>query len=376
MVVGYMFAFIAAVIPLTEVANSYSPTSTCLPLELNRVVDKLYLELILCINILAFGYIVFNYVSVYCMVAGTSTPTAHTQDMAIAKRMAILIITDFLCWAPTILFGVTAAADKPLISISVAKIFLVIFYPINAFANPFLYVFLTKMFRKDMSKLARRYSWLKKLESLRRKKSSLLNSNQFHTGSTWLSKKHSTMSTPRSSNNSIQPRIEIRLENDNGPYLKFIPPEDSSISKYYLPNPEEDTTHQTESTNGLVNLIMRRRPTMRRFLPQMSDIIENSNSNSVEDDQHNHLNPNPTHLMPLLSRKSMPEVHGRSYWYNPIPSPTNVNGCILENDYEIRRASDSSSSGTWSLTRGDGSTNSTITSKISDDSQRVSRLLI
>lgn len=43
------------------------------------------------------------------------------------------------------LTGFTAALGHPLISISVAKIFLVLFYPINAFTNPFLYVFLTKI---------------------------------------------------------------------------------------------------------------------------------------------------------------------------------------------------------------------------------------
>lgn len=365
---GYLLAGVAAVIPLTGYVNSYSATSTCLPLELNSTVDKLYLIIVLGINILGFAYIVFNYVSVYCMVAGKSTPTAHTQDMAIAKRMGILIITDFLCWAPTILFGVTAAANVPLISISVAKIFLVLFYPINAFANPFLYVFLTKMFRKDMSRLARKHTWLKKLDVVNRKKSSLLT---FQTLSSWASKKHSAMSTPRGSNNSVKPTIEIRMENGGEPYLKFVSPEESSLATYYLPSPDGQIETECKSGgNSIVSLIMRRRPT-RRFLPKMSDIIENSTS-STDDDQHKHSTNSP-HLAPLLPQQTSPEVHSSTYWYNAIPSPTvpvvNVVEDNNDND-EPRRASDSSSY-TWSLTRGEGSSGSTVTSKISSASQKV-----
>lgn len=163
MAFGWLFSLTMSFLPLLGIFSSYSATSTCLPLRVISPGDKIYLIVALSINVAGFAYIVINYVLVYCMVAGTNTPTAQTQDMAIAKRMAVLIGTDFICWAPTIIFGLTAASNVPLISVSVAKIFLVIFYPINAFANPFLYVLLTKMIRKDMSRLARKHPWLKKV---------------------------------------------------------------------------------------------------------------------------------------------------------------------------------------------------------------------
>ncbi len=61
--------------------------------------------------------------------------------------------------------GITAAMNLPLISISIAKIFLVLFYPINAFANPFLYVFFTKVVRKNVKKRAMNNSFLRRLSN-------------------------------------------------------------------------------------------------------------------------------------------------------------------------------------------------------------------
>lgn len=57
------------------------------------------------------------------------------------------------CWLPTLFFGLTAAAGFPLITLTNAKICLILFYPINSCANPILYVFLTKIW-KDAKKKA------------------------------------------------------------------------------------------------------------------------------------------------------------------------------------------------------------------------------
>uniref|UniRef100_A0A915JA89 G-protein coupled receptors family 1 profile domain-containing protein n=1 Tax=Romanomermis culicivorax TaxID=13658 RepID=A0A915JA89_ROMCU len=163
---GYAGALFVAVLPATDAMSSYSSTSTCLPLRHEILCDKIYLASVLSLNLAAFVYIVFNYVNVYLMVARSGTPSAHRQNISIAKRMAILIGTDFLCWAPTIFFGLIALTiKKSLISVSSSKILLVLFFPINSFTNPFLYVFLTRMFRKDMSELSRKYRWLRRLSS-------------------------------------------------------------------------------------------------------------------------------------------------------------------------------------------------------------------
>ena len=82
---------------------------------------------------------------------------ARSNDATIAKRMSILVLTNFVCWAPIAFFGLTASFGFPMIDISNSKILLVFFYPLNSCANPFLYVILTKQFRKDVFILLGRY---------------------------------------------------------------------------------------------------------------------------------------------------------------------------------------------------------------------------
>ncbi|RUS72581.1 hypothetical protein EGW08_019667 [Elysia chlorotica] len=84
---------------------------------------------------------------------------ARSNDATIAKRMAILVMTNFICWAPIAFFGLTASFGFPLIDITNSKILLVFFYPFNSCANPFLYAILTKQFRKDVFILLGRYGF-------------------------------------------------------------------------------------------------------------------------------------------------------------------------------------------------------------------------
>lgn len=82
---------------------------------------------------------------------------ATMNDMTIAKRMALLVFTDFACWAPIAFFGLTAISGYPLIDVPKSKILLVTFYPLNSCANPFLYAILTKQYRRDFFILLSRY---------------------------------------------------------------------------------------------------------------------------------------------------------------------------------------------------------------------------
>lgn len=69
----------------------------------------------------------------------------------------MLVFTDFACWAPIAFFGLTAIAGHPLIDLTKSKFLLVTFYPLNSCANPFLYVILTKQYRRDFFILVSRY---------------------------------------------------------------------------------------------------------------------------------------------------------------------------------------------------------------------------
>ncbi|KAJ0061060.1 hypothetical protein NL108_005866 [Boleophthalmus pectinirostris] len=86
---------------------------------------------------------------IYCAV---HNPHYHSgsKDTNIAKRMAVLIFTDFLCMAPISFYAMSAVMDRPLITVSNSKILLVLFYPLNSCANPFLYAIFTKAFRGDV----------------------------------------------------------------------------------------------------------------------------------------------------------------------------------------------------------------------------------
>ena len=48
-------------------------------------------------------------------------------DAKLAKRMAVLIFTDFLCMAP-----ISATLRMPLITVSHSTILLLMFYPLNS----------------------------------------------------------------------------------------------------------------------------------------------------------------------------------------------------------------------------------------------------
>ncbi|KAG8234364.1 hypothetical protein J437_LFUL013252 [Ladona fulva] len=91
---------------------------------------------------------------------GRTNVTSHTSsDATVAKRMALLVFTDFACKAPIAFFGLTAMGGMPLIDVTQAKILLVFFYPLNSCANPFLYALLTKQYRRDLFTLLSRHGF-------------------------------------------------------------------------------------------------------------------------------------------------------------------------------------------------------------------------
>uniref|UniRef100_A0A8C1NQC1 Thyrotropin receptor n=2 Tax=Cyprinus carpio TaxID=7962 RepID=A0A8C1NQC1_CYPCA len=148
MLVGWIFCLLLALMPLIGV-SSYQKVSICLPMDTQTLVDQIYIISVLVFNILAFVVICACYIKIYCAVHNPSHQSAN-KDTNIAKRMAVLIFTDFLCMAPISMYAMTAALDHPLITVSNSKILLVLFYPLNSCANPFLYAIFTKAFQGDV----------------------------------------------------------------------------------------------------------------------------------------------------------------------------------------------------------------------------------
>ncbi|XP_036429433.1 lutropin-choriogonadotropic hormone receptor [Colossoma macropomum] len=147
MAAGWLLCLVMAVLPLVGV-SSYSKVSMCLPMDIETIVAQAYVILLLLFNVGAFLVICGCYVRIYTAVHHPEVP-GRAADTKIAKRMAVLIFTDFLCMAPISFFAISAAFKVPLITVTNSKILLVLFYPINSCANPFLYAIFTKAFRKD-----------------------------------------------------------------------------------------------------------------------------------------------------------------------------------------------------------------------------------
>ena len=121
---------------------------------------------------LAFLVVCVCYLSIYLAVRNPASTPAHAADTDVAQRMAVLIFTDFLCMAPISFFAISAALKLPLITVEHAKVLLVLFYPINSCANPFLYAFFTRTFRRDLVLLAARLGLFRARAQLFRTESS------------------------------------------------------------------------------------------------------------------------------------------------------------------------------------------------------------
>ncbi|XP_069943789.1 uncharacterized protein [Cherax quadricarinatus] len=160
MVVGWTYSITMAALPLLGI-SSYSKTSICLPMETGNALALSYLISLLLVNGLAFFVITACYASMYCSISRHDATAPHS-DLTVAKRMALLVFTDFACWAPIAFFGLTAVAGVPLINVTRAKILLVFFYPLNSCANPYLYAILTKQYRRDLFILLARYGFCTK----------------------------------------------------------------------------------------------------------------------------------------------------------------------------------------------------------------------
>ena len=158
MIGGWIFALTFATLPLLGVSN-FNKTSICLPMETEaKIIDKVYVFTLLFLHLACFVVICVCYVDMYRQVhtqrfaveKQSRQSVVGKKDANIAKKMAILVFTDFACLFPIAFFGLTAAAGQPLITLTQSKILLVFFFPLNACANPFLYAITTQQFKKDL----------------------------------------------------------------------------------------------------------------------------------------------------------------------------------------------------------------------------------
>ena len=159
MAFGWFFAAFVAILPVIKIGdiqfNDYSKYSVCLPFETGTLASQTYLSAILCLNLLAFVIILFCYVKIYLFIRNSHA--WNSGDSLVARRVAILVFTDFLCWFPIAIIALSTVLGKPMIhDLWVSKVITVFVFPLNACANPFLYAITKKRFRKDIVSATRR----------------------------------------------------------------------------------------------------------------------------------------------------------------------------------------------------------------------------
>lgn len=165
--------------------------------------------------------------------------SGNSKETVVAKRMALLVFTDFFCWAPIIFFSLTAAFgwEFAKISLNGAKILTIFFLPLNSCANPFLYAIITRKFKQDCAKLCKRIE--EATISLHLSSSAIGRSstashrnlhalhNRFKRGSCdILANEASTSAEPSSSSNNTSDESEFTLKKHN------LSPEEKQILKY------------------------------------------------------------------------------------------------------------------------------------------------
>ncbi|XP_076369974.1 uncharacterized protein LOC143256520 [Tachypleus tridentatus] len=153
MICGWIFALAMALMPLFGISD-YKRFAVCLPFDTELAASLTYVVFLILINGVAFLILMGCYLRMYCAIRGSQA--WNSNDSRIAKRMALLVFTDFICWAPIAFFSLTAVFGLNLVSLEEAKIFTIFILPLNSCANPFLYAIFTKQFKKECVLICKR----------------------------------------------------------------------------------------------------------------------------------------------------------------------------------------------------------------------------
>ncbi|XP_025099145.1 G-protein coupled receptor GRL101-like [Pomacea canaliculata] len=133
-------------LPFMSEWEFYSQNGICIPLPITRKSFKgraYSFGVMIVFNMVLFVFIAVGQVCIYWSVRMNSmdgSSTKKSKDIIIARRLATVVVSDFLCWFPVGMLSIMAAVGIPVPS--EASVALVIFVlPLNSALNPFLYTF-------------------------------------------------------------------------------------------------------------------------------------------------------------------------------------------------------------------------------------------
>ena len=160
----WVTCLVLAVVPLIVGLEFYNQNGICLPLPITRhqFSGQLYaFSIFVVLNFLLFVLIGGGQMVIYRAVreAGTAVGThRRQQEMIIARRLFLVVFTDFCCWFPVGVMGLLAASGTAIpgeVNVWVA----IFVMPLNSALNPFLYTLngaLEKWERRRMEVRTRR----------------------------------------------------------------------------------------------------------------------------------------------------------------------------------------------------------------------------
>ena len=161
---GLLIASVPVVMPDWEV---YSFNSICVGLPLNRDAYRgsdYAVGIFIGMNSLLFLLIAIGQVLIYRANLVNSKSAAlseeqakrrYKRDLAIARQLSLIVITDFLCWCPVCVMGVMAQAGFSIPDSAYAWSAVVVL-PVNSSINPLLYT-LRNMVNDVISKFQARF---------------------------------------------------------------------------------------------------------------------------------------------------------------------------------------------------------------------------
>lgn len=147
LVLSFLAALVLAALPLTGI-SSYTKVAICLPFDVTSLASKAYVTFLLASNGASFFAVLFAYIKMYLNIQHTARVTF--ADLNIARKMAVIVLTNFACWAPVAMSSLIAIYGEPLMDVPTSKFLMVFVFPINALTNPFLYFLVTKRFQQDL----------------------------------------------------------------------------------------------------------------------------------------------------------------------------------------------------------------------------------
>nr|KAG5693912.1 hypothetical protein BaRGS_014353 [Batillaria attramentaria] len=125
----------------------YGHTGICIPLPITRKGfpgQDYAFGVIIDLNFVLFMLIAVGQILIYWSIQTNSMPDAdparRSRDLAIARRLFVIVMSDFFCWFPVGLTGIMAALGTSIAGeVNVAMAIFTL--PFNSALNPFLYTF-------------------------------------------------------------------------------------------------------------------------------------------------------------------------------------------------------------------------------------------